>query len=74
MRLRIRLDTASDAITLASIASTLEGKITITDGAGLTINAKSIMGALYSLEFENLWLESDRDIYHHISNFVKVED
>ncbi len=74
MRVKINLDTTSDAIKLSEITSTLEGKITITDGAGLKVNAKSVMGALYSLEFSELWLESDHDIYHYISNFIKVED
>ena len=74
MRVKINLDTTNDAIGLSRIAEKLEGNITITDGNGLKVNAKSVMGALYSLEFSELWLESDHDIYHHIVNFIKVED
>lgn len=74
MRVKINLDTTNDAIKLSKITEKLEGNITITDGNGLKVNAKSVMGALYSLEFSELWLESDNDIYHHIADFIRVED
>lgn len=72
-RLRIRLDTHTDAARLAKIASNLEGKIVITDGNGLRVNAKSVMGMLYAMEFEELWLESEYDIYRNVEDFVVIE-
>ena len=73
-RLRIRLDTQRDAARLAQIAGGLEGQIVITDGNGLRVSAKSVMGMLYAMEFEELWLESENDIYMKIQDFVIVED
>ena len=74
MRVKINLETTHDAIELAKIATYVSGKVLITDGNGLTVNAKSVMGALYALEFSDLWLESEKDIYSMISKFVKLED
>ena len=73
MRNRIRIDTIKQANELAAITGKLDGKITITDGQGLTVNAKSVLGALHAMEFENLWVESEKDIYMAIEPFIIVE-
>lgn len=70
IKVKIRLDTFSDATHFVEIASNLKGKIVITDGAGLCVSAKSILGALHAMEFENLWCESETDIYNEIKEFV----
>ena len=70
MKNRIRLDTHTDAMRFAQIASTLAGKIKITDGDGHCVNAKSVLGMLYALEFDNLWVESENDIYSSIEEFI----
>ena len=72
-RLRIRLETQTDAARLAHIASKLDGQIVITDGNGLRVSAKSVMGMLYAMEFEELWLESENDIYRSVEDFVVIE-
>lgn len=73
MRNRIRIDTIKQANELVAIMGKLDGKITITDGQGLTVNAKSVLGALHAMEFENLWIESEKDIYMAIEPFIVVE-
>lgn len=73
MRNRIRIDTVKQANKLAAITAGLDGKITITDGQGLTVNAKSVIGALHAMEFDELWLESENDIYMAIEPFIIIE-
>lgn len=73
MKIKVRLDTTSDAVKFSHICDGLNTSITITDNKGLRINAKSIMGMLYALEFEELWCESEEDIYMHIIDFVVVD-
>lgn len=73
MRNRIRIDTVKQANELAAITGKLDGRITITDGQGLAVNAKSVLGALHAMEFENLWIESEKDIYMAIEPFIVVE-
>jgi hypothetical protein len=70
-RYKIQLTTFSDAAKLAAAAERLEMPIFLTDGAGMKVSAKSVMGAIYSLEFEEIWLESDEDIpYMNFSEFI----
>jgi hypothetical protein len=61
-----------DAQDFVSITSRQEGNIFITDNCGLRVNAKSVLGALYSLEFDELWCESENDIYRSIQDFVVI--
>lgn len=70
MRVKIHMDTAKDAMGLAAIASKVNADIFITDAAGLKVSAKSVIGALYSLEFNELWLESDADVYSIFRDWI----
>ena len=68
---KIVLDTVSDVNKFVSIAnSVFNSTITVTDNNGLRVNAKSLMGMLYALEFEELWCESDAEIYEKIKDYV----
>ena len=73
MRTKIRLDTMHDAANFVNITSRLDGKIIVTDSDGLKVNAKSLMGMLYALEFDELWCESEKDIYSQISNYIVID-
>lgn len=73
MKVKIRLDTITDANRFVAITSKLEGKITITDASGLRVNAKSLLGALHALEFSEIWCESEKEIYGAIGDFVIIE-
>jgi len=52
------------------VASSVPGQVTITDKQGLRVNGKSVLGMLYAMEFEELWCESDVEIYHLIEKFL----
>ena len=67
---KIRLDTLSDVNEFVKITSQLEGRIILTDGNHFTVNARSTLGALYSLEWDNLYVESEFCIYTAIEKFV----
>jgi hypothetical protein len=73
VKAKIHLETMSDVHRFVKIATAQRGNVHITDGAGLKVSAKSILGALYALEFDELWCEADEDIYHAIENFVTIE-
>lgn len=73
MRAKIRLDTGNDAKRFVDIATKSKGKVYITDGEHLKVSAKSLLGALYAMEFDHLWCESEEDIYHAIEDFIIFE-
>lgn len=70
-RYKIQLTTFSDAAKLAAAAENLDMPLYLTDGGGMKVNAKSVMGAIYSLEFDEIWLESNEEIpYMNFSEFI----
>ena len=72
MKNKIIIDTRTAALELAAITKGIDADVTITDNNGMRVNAKSLVGALYAMEFEEVWIESDVDIYDLIKDFVAV--
>ena len=53
-----------------SICTRISEPVHITDGAGLKVSAKSMIGVMYAMEFEEIWCECEEDIYNHIERFT----
>lgn len=56
---RIILDKQSDIVQFVAIANTIEEDVSLEDTEGHRVNAKSLMGCLYSLEFNELYVTSN---------------
>ena len=72
MKAQIRLETLSDVHEFVYLTTKHRGEVYITDNNGLKVSAKSVLGALYALEFEELWCECEEDIYHLIEDFIVI--
>ena len=66
---KIILDTESAVLDFISIVSQVKCPVVITDGEGMRVNAKSMLGVLYAMTFSEMWCECDCDIYHLIREF-----
>jgi len=73
MRNRITLDTARDVKEFVEITSKIPYKVYLVYGKGFRVNAKSILGVIASMTFNELWVECEANIYTHIQKFIKVE-
>lgn len=76
MRVRIILDTLTDVgqfVIAVHNATGKEDKVWVTDGDGSRINAKSFLGLSAAREFNEIWCESEKDIYRAIYPFVATE-
>lgn len=74
MKVRIRLDTASDIANFVLVTSKIKEDVYVTDGNRLCINGKSFLGLAHASEFDQLWCECDRDIYTLIKQFIVVDN
>ena len=62
MRVKINLDTDGAAARLVGLATSIPEVVTLTDGSGMTVSAKSLLGALYArFDFREIWLETEKD-------------
>ena len=67
---KIRLDTLTEVNEFVSLATRIDGKIILTDGRNFSVNARSMLGALYSLEWDELYVESEEEVYTVMQKFI----
>lgn len=62
MRQRIRLDTMSDIRSFVDTVSTVTEKVILEDDDGNRVSAKSLLGAVYTVEWASIYCYCDKDI------------
>lgn len=67
---KINLITLNDIHKFVNIVSQIPERVVLTDGFGYTVNAKSIIGCIAALEWNNLYVTSETDIYTKIAEFA----
>ena len=70
MRYKIRLDTMADVNRFVAIATKYPGKIMLTDDENYSVSGKSLLGAMYTFEWDRIYCESETEIYHLIKDFI----
>ena len=70
MRAKINLDTVQDLNDFVRICTRVPVSVHISDGAGLKVSGKSLLGVRYTMEFDDIWCECEQDIYSEIKKFV----
>ena len=73
MKYRIRLETMSDINKFVGIATQHSGKIMLSDGDSFAVSGKSLLGAMYTMEWERVYCESDTEIFYKIRDFIVEE-
>ncbi len=74
MRIKIRLDTMSEINAFVNAMTKTGANVYLTDkNRNFIVSAKSMLGAVYSMEWDEVWCESDEDIFHVISRFSADE-
>ena len=70
VRAKINLDTMSKINAFVGICSRLDHKINLIDGNGYCVSAKSLVGALATVDWSQVFVECDKDIYAYIQDFL----
>lgn len=74
MRIKIRLDTMSEINDFVGTMTKTSANVFLTDkDRNYIVSAKSMLGAVYSMEWDEVWCESDEDIYRLVSKFTVAE-
>ena len=69
MRVKIELETMNDVTQFVAIATQIAEPVYLV-GDDFRVSAKSLLGALYTMEWDDVWCECERDIYTKIEKFV----
>lgn len=70
MKAKINIDTLSKISSFVEICSKLDCKVDLVDGNGYRVSAKSLMGAVATMDWNEVYAESEADIYTDIRQFV----
>ena len=62
MRQRVRLDTMTDINKFIEVVSRIDDKVFLEDNTGFKVSAKSLLGALVSMEWEEVYCHCEKDI------------
>ncbi len=73
MKYRIRLDKLTDINRFVGIATAYKGRIMLSDGDNFAVSGKSLLGAMYTMEWDKVYCESETEIYHLIKDFIVDE-
>jgi hypothetical protein len=69
VRVQVELDTMADVAEFVSTASQVPETVHLVSG-DFRVSAKSLLGAVYTMEWAEVWCECSADIYSKISKFV----
>ena len=70
MRAKINLDTMSRINSFVAICSKLDCKVDLIDGNGYRVSAKSLVGVLASMDWSQVLIECEQDIYDYMQEFL----
>ena len=66
---KIYLETEGAIMEFIAAVTSIPYQVVVTDGNGMRVNAKSMLGMLYAMTFSEMWCECDHDIYPLIREF-----
>ena len=70
MKADVNLDTMQRVNQFVSICSQLDCRIDLIDGEGYCISAKSLLGAIATMDWTNVYVVCEKNIYSHIKDFL----
>ena len=68
-RAKVRLDTQTEIADFVNRVASVSVPVFLTSGA-LCVSGKSLLGAIYTMEWDELWCECEENIYHLIEDFI----
>lgn len=72
---RINLVTTSDITEFTNVCQKVDGRVELfCKKTGYRVNGKSLLGCLAAMEFEEVYVDSDKDIYSKIEKWVMNGD
>ncbi len=75
MRIKIRLDTMTDINRFVGDMTKTDADVFLTDkDRNYVVSAKSLLGAVYSMEWDEIWCESNKDIFHIVCKYQDETD
>lgn len=73
MKAKINIDTMTKINSFVAIVSKLNCDVNLRDGGNYCVSAKSLIGAIATMDWSEVFVECKEDIYNYIKDFVVVK-
>ena len=70
MKERVNLDTMSKINAFVAVCSRLDCKVDLIDGNGYRVSGQSLVGALATMDWNQVFIECEKDIYAYVQEFL----
>lgn len=70
MKHKVNLDTMSKINAFVNACSSIDCKVDLIDGSGYRVSAKSLVGALATMDWNQVFVECEKDIYAYVHEFL----
>ena len=70
VRAKVNLDTMSKINAFVDVCAQFDCKVDLIDGSGYRVSAKSLVGALATTDWSEVFIECERDIYAYVQEFL----
>lgn len=70
MNAKVNLDTMNKINAFVAVCSRLDCKVDLIDGNGYRVSAKSLVGVLATIDWSQVFIECERDIYAYVQEFL----
>lgn len=70
MKIRIRLETNTDVLGFVNSVADIDKEVFLRDNNKFCVSAHSLLGAMCSIEWKEVWVECEEDIYSRIMKWV----
>lgn len=71
MKAKINIDTLDKIYAFVRVCEALDGKINLIDGSGYCVSAKSLVGAIATMDWSQVFVQCEKDIRRHIEDFIE---
>ena len=70
MKERVNLDTMSKINAFVGVCSRLDCRVDLVDGNNYRVSAQSLVGVLATVDWSEVFVECEKDIYAYIQDFL----
>ena len=70
MKVKVVLDTLSDINEFVSLVNRAGRDVSLSDGKGFRVSGSSFLGAIYTMEWSDVYCECEDDISFLINKFI----
>ena len=72
-RVKIRLETSEQVVKFINQIHTTDAQVHLTNGDNFRVSGRSLLGAMCTIEWDDVYCESDKPIDHILMDYIVLD-